>query len=240
LALLIFIPCITVYWFEDVQNKELCLLAYAAFLASMTTLFGKRVVGRIFAPELKVDYVHREDYVDTPILRGAVAGQPVAADCYYFSLRVSNAGHSSADSVEVFATNLYKWVNQNWTPVRRYSMDLKWAWLGVARLPTLAPKMDRFCNIGHIIDPAQRANFAQDNEDLPGVGQQTTILSLDLEARPNHGIHLLEPGKYRLTIQLVAANHKPVTKKLEIEVLGGWHPHNLPMMREQGIRIQLL
>ena len=240
LVFLILIPCIAVYWFKDVQNKEVWLLAYAAFLASMTTLFGKRIVDRMFAPKLKVDYVHGETYVDTPILRAVVEGRPVAADCYYFSLRVSNAGHSSADSVEVFATNLHKCVNQNWTLVRRYAMDLRWAWLGVGWLPTLAPKMDRFCNIGHIVDPAERANFAADNEDLAGVGQQTAILSLDLEARPSHGVHLLEPGKYRLTIQLVAANHKPITSKLEIEVTGRWHPNDLQEMVQDGIRIRLL
>jgi len=131
-------------------------------------------------------------------------------------------------------------VNGNWTLVRRYSVDLKWAWLGVPRLPTLAPKTDRFCNIGHIIDPAQRANFAQDNEDLPGVGQQTTVLSLDLEARPNSGIHLLQPGKYRLTIQLVAENHRPITRTLEIDVKGTWYPNNLQTMLQQGITIELL
>ncbi len=216
------------------------LLGAAALIASLVALFGDAVRRWIWRPILTTEYLHRPDYCDTPVLRGTTRGQQVASDCYYFSLRVENKGTISADTVEVFATDLCQWVNGNWTPVRRYSMDLKWAWLGVARLPTLAPKMDRFCNIGHIIDPAQRANFAQDNEDLPGLGQQTAILSLDLEARPNHGIHLLRPGKYRLTIQLAAANHKPVTKVLEIDVIGGWYPNNLPRMLQQGIRIELL
>jgi len=225
---------------EDVQNKELWLLAYAAFLASMTTLFGKRAHDWIFAPELKVAYVHDKNYVDTPKPFVEVDGKLVAVDCYYFSLLVSNGGHSSADSVEVFATNLMKWdgENQNWTPERRYSMDLKWAWLGVTRLPTLAPEMDRFCNIGHIIDPAWREKFRQ--EDLPDVGRDTAIFSLDLEAQPNHGIHLLEPGKYHLTIKVVAANHRPITRTLEIDVKGTWYPNNLQTMLQQGITIELL
>lgn len=214
------------------------ILGVAAFIASLVALFGNAVIEWIWRPVLTVDYVHSRGYCDTPELRGG--GQAIGANCYYFSLRVANKGTKSALDVEVFATDLRRWSDENktWSLVRRYSMGLKWAWLGVTRLPKLAPSMDRFCNIGHIIDPAQRSNFAQDNEVLPGVAEQIAILSLDLEARPNHGIHLLEPGKYQLTIWVAAANHKPIQRNVTIDLSETWHAE-IEKMLSEGIRIEL-
>lgn len=210
------------------------LPAVAAVLAAFVALFRESIRDWIWRPSLEVSYVHGRDFCDTPVL------QPSGAICYYFSLRVFNAGTWSAKEVEVFANDLFiasESSPSSWAHVHRYSLNLKWAYLGVARLPTLAPRMERFCNIGHIVDPAQRAQLGP-SENLVGFDEQRTIFSLDLEAQPNHGIHLLAPGTYKLTFQVAAANCKPIQRWLKIELTGEWIAS--PQLLEKGIRIDLM
>lgn len=219
-------------------TSAIWLTAFAALLASFVSLFGERVKQWLWRPDLRIDYVHGPDYCDTPIMQGVSGGAPVAAECYYFRLRVSNVGSARANMVEVHVSDLQKQqANGNFTQLRRYSMNLKWTNIGTSQLTGLSPRMERFCDLGHVADPAMRARFP--GEDLPGVAHGTAILALDLETQPFHGTHLLEPGNYRLSIRLVAENHKPVHKLIEIEVTGFWAPNNLPVMLRQGIRIQI-
>lgn len=210
--------------------------AAATLIAVCAALFVKQVTDWIRSPHLELTYVHGDDYCDTPVLRGVVNGQPIEADSYYFSVRIMNSGRAVAENVEVYAANLLKNSDSGWELIRRYSLNLKWAYRGTNRLDKLLPGMERFCNIGHIIDPIERKKFL--NEDLPG-HDGDAVLSLDLEATPNHLIHLLEKGKYQLVIGVVAANHPIRWKIVDIDLTGKWIPRNAPEMRRDGIVISL-
>lgn len=212
------------------------VLGVAAFVSSLVALFGAAIRGWIWRPILTLDYVHGPDYCDTPVLRGDGGQDHVATNCFYFSLRVGNRGQKSADAVEVTVLDLHRKTDDRWVEVRRYSLNLKWAYLGTPRLTTLAPQTDRFCNIGHIVSPDMRASFV--NEDLPGCDPQTTVLSLDLETQPNHSIHLLRPGQYRLIVLVAAANHHPIRRQLTIDLSGSWYSDPSTML-SKGIRIGL-
>lgn len=212
------------------------VLGVAALVASLVALFGDAIRGWIWRPVLTVDYVHGPDYCDTPVLRGDHGQGHVAANCFYFSLRIGNRGTKSADAVEVAVSDLHRKIHDRWVVVRRYSLNLTWAYRGTPRLTTLAPQTDRFCNIGHVIDPGVRVHFL--NENKPDFDRSETVLSLDLEAQPNHGIHLLPPGTYRLNLLVAAANHRPIRRVLTIDLSGSWHS-DLSAMLSQGIRIEL-
>ncbi len=211
--------------------------AVATMLAVFVALFREQLAAWIWQPTLEVSYVHGPDYCDTPLLYCVVGQQTVPVECYYFSLRISNIGSKNADTVEVFAKDIYRQTTNGWSLIRRFALDLKWAWLGCARLPTLAPNMDRFCNIGHVIYPSLRVHFA--NENLVGNNSLKTLFSLDLESQANHGIHLLEPGTYKLTLQVVAANYKPIQRSLVITLSGNWVATSVQGGMQQVIDIRL-
>ena len=59
------------------------------------------------------------------------------------------------------------------------------------------------------------------------------VLALDLEVTPTNKGSLLEPGAYRVTLKLAAANHKPLTKTFRIEFGNGlWYPDEQAMFEQ--------
>ena len=59
-------------------------------------------------------------------------------------------------------------------------------------------------------------------EDLPGVDEHKGVIALDVEIKPNQKGDLLEPGTYRFTLKLGAANCEPRTHMLWIVFTGLW------------------
>jgi len=98
--------------------------------------------------------------------------------------------------------------------------------------------MEKHCDIGHIIDPTQRANLPMEDDPSIGVPGQT-LLSFNFTVRPFTMSHLIPPGKYRLSLLIGASNTKPVKKTIEINVTGDWYSDEAEMLRD-GIGIRLL
>jgi hypothetical protein len=214
-------------------------LGGATVAAIAVALLRDDILNWISPPLLTVSYVHGPCYCDTPLFRPSDGNPTVVADSYYFSLRIHNKATRNAKNVEVFADELHR--VDNGERIRRFSLRLKWAYLVESRLETLAPGMERFCNIGYIIDPQQRGKFA--NEDIPGddgMPADTTLFSLDLEAKPHHLIHLLKPGKYALSLIVVAVNHAPIRKSIEINLKGRWFANDMTKMLSDGVEIGLM
>jgi hypothetical protein len=65
------------------------------------------------------------------------------------------------------------------------------------------------------------------------------LFSLDLEALPNHAVHLLSPGKYRLFVKIVAANHDALDRLIEFEITGAWIPNDVSKMLSEGLIMEL-
>ncbi len=208
-------------------------MAATAFLASATAIFGQRIINWIWRPKLTVKYVHSSRYCEKAVARHQDQSE---VDDYYFSLRVSNVGSKPAVDVEVFVYDIRGTTHDGQKVARRYALDLNWAYLGKPSLPTLPPEVSRFCNIGHILDPDHRSKF--DNEELPAQSDGKTLLSLALQAEPHSRIHLLEPGRYKWGICVVAANHRPVKRSLKIHLKGDWYKERKSMLKD-GIRIKL-
>jgi hypothetical protein len=221
------------------NTSPIWLTGFAALLASFVALFGEAVRGWIWRPNLTVSHVPGPDYCEKVTVLGMANGRILTAKGYYFRLLISNKGPRRAEKVEVLVTSLRKQQPDGSRPmVRRYSMNLKWTHVGTNMLDGLSPKMERFCDIGHCLYPPEREAL-HPIVSLPNVDANTAILSLDLEAQANYPIHLIEPGKYELSLSISASNHEPINKVLEIEVTGKWSD-DLGEMLRGGIRLRLI
>jgi hypothetical protein len=180
------------------------------------------------------------DCVKIPTVRREDGKVVATADVYYLRMRVKNQGRGRATEVEVFASKLLKrQADGKFREVESFlPMNLRWAHRG-AVLPGISPNMYRHCAIAAIFDPRKRPEFPPKDKQWSGVPQDNTILSLSTETRTNARGYLQPPGTYRLELELVAANAKPVKKILEITLTGDWYDDEREMFSE-GVGIRLL
>lgn len=158
----------------------------------------------------------------------------IEAACYYFRVRVLNAGNTMAETVEVFVEEIHrrradgtfeKW--QNFLP-----LNLGWSYYGQPYFPKIPPKVYKHCDLGHIIDPSLRQQFPGEDRPDEGVSRSQAIMCLDLIVRPNTGTYLIPPGFYRLILVAAAANAKLVRRTIELNLTGQWFVDEERMLRE--------
>lgn len=189
------------------------LTAIGTLLAVFAALFIETGLKWIRRPRLKIHVTcnppdcHKTTWYTTP--------------CYYYRIKVENKGLGVAERVEVYAAKLYGKAEDRWQKVELFlPLDLKWSSLGIPILPILAPDMERYCDIGHIIEPHGLREMWKYPFSLK---DDNTKFFLETEVEPNTGSHILEPGKYRLELWISAANFKPIKRTLEIFISGKWY-----------------
>jgi hypothetical protein len=168
-------------------------------------------------------------------------GKQYQADFYYFRLQIKNNGGIRAEHVEVYAAELTKQVaDGSFQLVETFtSMNLIWSNIGQAYLPAISPKMEKLCDLGHIIDPDKRKMVFEDNNPNLNVSPSETTFSFDVEVISDTRGHVIEPGRYRLKLITGAANSQPIEKTLEINLTGKWYDDERKMLAE-GISIAIL
>jgi hypothetical protein len=151
--------------------------------------------------------------------------------CYYFRLEISNTGNLSAHDVEVFAASLRrKRADGTFENVSRFTpMNLLWAHEHKVYLPLLAPKMTKFCDLGHIIFPKDRPRVGH---DLSGISPEKCIMAFDLQVEPNMKGHLIDPGTYSLALLVAAENCRPREYTVDISFSGDWYDSEQDMFRD--------
>jgi hypothetical protein len=160
------------------------------------------------------------------------------ANCVYLRLWVENVGNATARYVEVYARELrQRRADRKFKRVEPFPpMNPKWVHLpGFAPpmyFPMIAPNMGKHCDIGHIVDPAQRTQpgLSEENPAL-GLTNQETSLTFDLITAPNHKGHIIGPGEYELDILVAADNAAPVAHAVEITLKGPWSADETTMIR---------
>jgi hypothetical protein len=158
--------------------------------------------------------------------------------CYYFRLRVTNEGNCEAREVEIFAKDLKKHHERKseFEPVSRFApMNLLWSNVRKPFLPILSPQIPKHCDLAHVVHPHRKQAMPH---VLPDVPSDQCVLILDLEVEPNSCGHLLEPGFYRLTLMLAAANAPPREYLLDMRITGDWYEDEARMLAE-GVRLHL-
>jgi hypothetical protein len=229
-VILIYAACYAFAHFRHMPLKDSSSWIVAtAVIAAVGALFKDTMSRWLWGPELEVYYEHKTPYVDDPPFldsEGTYLG-----DSYFFRFRVRNAGSATAEKVHVLALNLWK----GGAVKRRYTMTLNWSNAG-ARIVDISQGTERLCDIGFIVDPEKRKEMGY-AYNLPTVGPDKTLLTLETEVKGTHRHHLLKPGVYQLFLVIGAANHDPIHVKVDIDVKGDWYNKSIKEMCEKGVVI---
>jgi hypothetical protein len=160
-------------------------------------------------------------------------------DSIYLRILVENEGNATAQTAEVYAKELrIQRLNKKWEVITSFPpMNLKWSNIGTM-YTRIVPGMGKYCDVGHIVEPARRQAMNEDAPNLNLTNQQTS-LAFDLIGAPNNKTHIVGPGEYQLDIQIAAENAHPIKKTLAISLRGTWDADPEKMLRE-GVGISVL
>ncbi len=175
--------------------------------------------------------------VRTPLFVGSPGNLLWTGDSYWIRVKVTNEGRTRAEKVQVSLSNLeYKPdVDGTFSEDQRqhFPLNLMWSHLHVPILDGISPRMSALCDIIAMSDPA--------NPYWPtpaGTPAGVTIGRLQLEVELPPQFHSLNPGSWRLTLRIAAANAMPTVKTLLFSHTGGWR-HSDPDMRRECLRVSL-
>lgn len=237
-------------WKEKVMNDPATVAQWveaigtllAVIVALVIALFQDSMRSWVNRPDLKVTIeAASPDCIKIPLV-ARQGGRVVAeANTYYLRLKVTNQGKSTANRVEVFAEKLWREaVDGTFQEVTSFiPMNLAWSDFNTVFSQPILPKMYRYCDLAHIVDPTHRASFVHEQKEWPNVSENKTILSLDTIVKPNNLNHLLPFGRYRLQIALAGANASPIRNTVEISVKGDWYEDDREMFN-QGIGVRII
>jgi len=214
--------------------------AFATFLAVMVALFKDEILRWWRKPRLTVSITLAPPDCHKTTLNYAVQKAAItysSTDCYYLRVWVSNIGKTRAEKVQVFASKLSRRsADGSFKVVEAFlPMNLRWAHGQQAGgtpeifAEGISPMMGKHCDLGHVVDPEFRKDIGEDLAEVPA---DQTILSLDLEIKPNTRSHLISPGVYRLELRVAAANSAPVTKVIELTITGKWFEEQTKMFTD--------
>ena len=158
----------------------------------------------------------------------------------YLRVLISNNGKAPARNVEVFADQLTRQrADGGWERVAAFpAMNLAWSNFAAMYMPLIARDMRKHCDIAHIVDPAERANFGERNNRL-GIAAHETSMAFDVVAKPLHQGHIVGPGIYQLRLSVAAENARTAAYTLKINLRGQWFPEEGRMLTD-GVGIALV
>ncbi|MBI2849216.1 MAG: hypothetical protein HYX88_03700 [Chloroflexi bacterium] len=222
------------------------ILAFGTAALAVVAVFQHQIRGWLTRPDLTLSItVSPPDCHKTLLFWQQAVGTLVSldtrvAEAYYFRLRIGNEGKTSARNVEVFGESLkLSRLDGTLETVDRFlPMNFLWANTKEVYFPSIAPKMWKHCDLGHIVDPKERREMpGEDDPNLPLQPGQS-VFSLELMVKPHTLSHLIPPGSYQLTVVAAAANADPVRKVIELGIPGTWHEDEADMLaRGIGLRV---
>ncbi|MFZ1136065.1 MAG: hypothetical protein WAN69_14025 [Candidatus Korobacteraceae bacterium] len=221
------------------------IAAIGTILLAILAVFQDKIRAWLARPKLELQagigppYSYKTSWVYPywPIPHGAEA-ETEYFPCYYFRLAIRNNGNVAAHQVELFAASLSSCgTNGQLVTVKRFTpMNLMWAHEHKVYLPVLSPKMTKFCDLAHLVDPRFRSKL---DYDLPGVPANDCVLAFDLQVEPKMKGHLLEPGEYQLTLIVAAENARPREYVVKFTFSGEWYDAEETMF-DAGFRLRVI
>ncbi len=159
---------------------------------------------------------------------------------FYLRLWIENHGAGRAEQVQVFASKLYKKdVNGRPFPVADFEpMNLRWSNARDLNNPEIfalgiSPGFGKHCDLCSISDPANPT----DHPNFPNYTNQC-VGTLQLEVVPSGDRNRLRPDDYIVEVRVGAANARPVTACVRINIKGPWSSEPATMFREHlGVEI---
>ena len=156
---------------------------------------------------------------------------------------MENIGSSAAVDVEVYAKELRRLDSDGqWTRVETFPpMNLIWADVGGLHVSSMAPQTGRHCDIGHIMDPAERQQWTVSKEINPSLRltASQTSFTFALAVQPNHKGDIVPSGIYQLHIVVAARNARTLEAVLGLMVDGRWFNTEAQMLAD-GIHVDVI
>jgi hypothetical protein len=223
------------------------LAAVATSLAVVIALFKDELLRFFRRPRLSIRIqTEPPDCILVPnaTVSAVIAGNPPqllwAGPIYFLRLWIENHGIGRAEQVQVFASRLYRRdVNGRPSPVVDFEpMNLRWSNPRDPNNPEVfAPGISRgfgkHCDLCSISDPANPTDHPHFQDFI---GQ--CVGTLLLEVVPSGDRNRLRPGDYIVEVRVGAANARPVTACIRINIKGPWSPDQATMFREHlGVEI---
>jgi hypothetical protein len=101
-------------------------------------------------------------------------------------------------------------------------MNLGWSnRCGLTYLQQLAPGTERYCDIAHIVEPAERGTLEGEIPPFHLLASEVA-LSFDLTVKPLTRGYIVGPGTYLCEIEIAAENVESIRRHLRIEMDGRW------------------
>lgn len=231
--------CLLYHNHSPLNDWLTAILTYVIAAATALALFQDWFRSLFWYPELQMSIAaeppdsHRTyRYASVPTTPEITFLDP----CYYYRLKVRNIGNAAAREVEVYATQVKQWTDSGWSDFTQFIPQyLSWSLLrGTTSLPIIPPKASRYCDLGHVLNPVERANVDvyENDSKLP---HNETILSLDVSVKALRRGHLLPKGKYKIHLEVTASNAEPRTCIVTAINPGVWHDDEATMLRD-GVR----
>jgi len=204
----------------------------AVVVALTIAIFHEHLRSLFWHPILVIECVNEPPDSHRTTLANPNTGQEVP--CYYFRVRIRNAGNAPARMVEVFVRRVEHQRADGEFELRKefLPLNLLWSHIGTVYYETIPPKVDKHCDLGHVVQPDKRGVFPAERHPLLPAEPDKTLFCLDLVVRPNTGSFLLPPGMYRLELVAAASNARIVSRIIELNLTGKWFHDETRMLRE--------
>lgn len=219
------------------------LTAIATFLLAIVALFQEYIISCFWKPILDIS----RDLMSTPYSieiqkkRKDKSGAEYISDSIYFRLGINNEkGNRQAKNVEVYAKALYKKNNSTFFYVPSFfPTNLLWTDHKKPYKLHILPKVERLCNIGHIIDPSKRGDFDENPIGQKEEESNNIVFWIEVETPLNSKGHIIGPGEYELHLLIGASNANQIKKKIALKIPRQWDS-SLQGMKDYGLDIHLV
>jgi len=204
------------------------LLVVGTFAVAVVAAFQDRIRSRLFGPRLRLaggpDY--SPDAGPVPLVD--TNGNKTCDGCFV-GLPIRNDGPAPAKDVEVLVSELERYHNNAFESDRKfYPLPLYWRHYVPKRdsLERLLPGSVRHIGLGYIPSELPGKSVGPGFEQL-NLQQGKLPFVIDSPMRPTTRSNIIRPGRYRLTLEITAANsRKPVKTVIELSFGGEWRADN--------------
>lgn len=201
-------------WYQDPQWWAI----FVALLLGVTGVFQDWIRGLFRNPKLELSIKKAPPDCHKAVFRVLQTGQ-FRSYCYYFRFKVKNKGNYQMEDVEIMVDDVREKVPhgeyQNRTDF--LPMSLNWSYYRSPTMPKIQPKFFKHCDLGYLIK-ADDANL----EQFGKTKKTNVVFMIDLVKSTFIGSHILEPGEYKIKINVGANNLKPIQKQFYLKFKDEW------------------